>query len=50
MSDDDEKGKVVYKDVLGIGMATGSLSLLGIIFIIALSCSGKWELFFNLFK
>lgn len=50
MNDNDEKGKVVYKDVLGLGTAISALCVLGIVVAIALSCSGQWEHFFNLFK
>ena len=48
--ENDAKTKVVYKDVFGLGMATSALCALGIIVAIALSCSGQWEHFFNLFK
>ena len=48
--ENDGKTKVVYKDVLGLGTAIGSLCALGIVVAIALSCSGQWEHFFNLFK
>jgi len=39
-----------YQDVFGLGAAVGSVCLLLIVFIIAISCCEKWESFFALFK